>query len=130
MSKNNSQSNEHPSFFWSFKAKLKNGDVIDCANTPWQFLNKPAIKPLIELIGLFYKGEYRGSIEYRDETQRPILIHRHQEIREYGTNIRVKSIHFWIIGWQSTIGGKNTKSILFLYDNGEIVLRNHDGRIK
>jgi len=112
-----------PHLFWTLKAKYKDGSIYE---DPENFVFTVNRKK-IALIGLFYKGEYRGTIEFLDPIQRPILVRRTQidlteQHKEIGRRV------FIVVGWQSTVGGRNVKSILELHSDGSIVMKNNDRR--
>ena len=114
----NKQSNAIPSF-WQFKAKLKNNKIV----SGWQEINRDYNRGNIEIIGFFYNNKYVGTIELKDPIQRHILVRRVKtEVTESLEALRQTIT--WLIGWQSTIEGKNVKAILELHQNGEIVMKN------
>lgn len=121
MTETKSNSMRNPSF-WQFKAKLSDGRIL----TDLFEINRN--REQVKLIGLFYGNEHRATVELLDPTQRLILVRRtQQDYDEVSLKLVARRIVF-LVGWQSTVEGRNVKTILHLYEDGSVTLKNNDGR--
>jgi hypothetical protein len=121
MTENKSNPMRFP-YFWHILATLKDNSVVN-QETFWTpiNLNKDNVKSLF----LYYKGEPRGAIEIGPD-QRLILIARvraqlNQNIQEVGSRV-----YTFFVGWQKTVNGKNTKTVIELTPDGLMITRDYD----
>ena len=116
-------SNQNNPIQWSWQAVYKDGSIYD--RQQFNELNREQVK----IINLFFNGEYRGCVNLEDETQRLILIRRNkvffnEQFQSTGTYI------IYLVGWQSTVNGKNVKALMELHPDGTIIMKNNDGRME
>lgn len=112
----------HFPYFWHILAKLKDGSIVN-EETFWTQINQK--KELVEHLLIYYKGDPRGAIELGPE-QRLILIARvraqlNQNFEEVGSRV-----YTFFVGWQKTVNGKNTKTIIELTKDGLMITRDYD----
>jgi len=72
-------------------------------------------------------SQHKVTVELDDET-RPIIFRRHRQKMGDGARIMHAPGHEvqYCIGFQKTCGGQNSKSIMFIDEDGNVTLKNGD----
>jgi hypothetical protein len=123
----NQQSNATQLFSeWHITAYLEDNTVINQENFCGE-INRNREK--VRYLGLYWNNQLRGLVELVNPEQRLILVRRVREIRgEENLQLLGKQVVL-LVGWQSTVNGKNTKALLYLCEDGIFTLKNSDGRL-
>jgi len=107
---------------WYWKAIYDDGSVFEQQDTP-SLIDRERVRQVL----LFFDDKLKANVIIESKEQRLILVKRTRlSVSESGEVLG--SYSFILIGWHSTIEGKNVKAILELHPNGEIIMRNTDGR--
>ena len=116
-------------------AELDDGSVIPQFSEHGTETLYGSIKPLIDegrvtafhFVSVIPLVNFKVTVELDAET-RPIIFRRHRQKMADGAHIPHSPGHEveYCIGFQRTCGGQNSKSIMFIDENGNVTLKNGD----